>query len=80
MGGRSVEALVEGRDAPRTQLFHLASDPHELNDLLLSDTLGRGRAEELRALLAKALDVLPDAERKRYFSQRQRPRRTGKPL
>ena len=34
---------------------------------------------ELRALLAKALDVLPAAERKRYFSQRRRPRRTGKP-
>ena len=34
---------------------------------------------ELRALLAKALDVLPAAERKRYFSERRRPRRTGKP-
>lgn len=34
---------------------------------------------ELRALLAKALEVLPAAERKRYFSQRRRPRRTGKP-
>jgi len=35
---------------------------------------------ELRALLRKALTLLPDPERKRYFSQRRRPRRTGKPL
>ncbi|MAF66837.1 MAG: transcriptional regulator [Deltaproteobacteria bacterium] len=35
--------------------------------------------KELRALLAKALDALPAAERKRYFEERRRPRRTGKP-
>ena len=35
--------------------------------------------KELRALLAKALDALPAAERKRYFSERRRPRRAGKP-
>ncbi len=35
--------------------------------------------KELRALLAKALEALPAAERKRYFSQRRRPRRAGKP-
>ncbi len=35
--------------------------------------------KELRALLAKALELLPAAERKRYFSERRRPRRTGKP-
>ena len=34
---------------------------------------------ELRALLAKALGSLPEEERRRYFSQRRRPRRTGKP-
>lgn len=34
---------------------------------------------ELRALLAKALGSLPAAERKRYFSERRRPRRAGKP-
>ena len=33
---------------------------------------------ELRALLAKALELLPAAERKRYFSERRRPRRAGK--
>jgi DNA-binding transcriptional ArsR family regulator len=36
--------------------------------------------EEIRALLRKALRSLPESERKLYFSQRRRPRRTGKPL
>ena len=35
--------------------------------------------KELRALLAKALAALPATERKRYFSERRRPRRAGKP-
>jgi len=35
---------------------------------------------EVRALLGKALRYLPEDERRRYFSQRRRPRRTGKPL
>ena len=35
---------------------------------------------ELRALLKKALDQLPRSERERYFTQRRRPRRAGKPL
>jgi hypothetical protein len=34
---------------------------------------------ELRALLAKALERLPPDERKRYFAERRRPRRAGKP-
>jgi DNA-binding transcriptional ArsR family regulator len=36
--------------------------------------------KEVRALLAKALRALPRDERSRYFSQRRRPRRGGKPL
>ena len=36
--------------------------------------------EELQALLTKELDYLPEDERERYFSQRRRPRRAGKPL
>lgn len=35
---------------------------------------------ELRALLRKALRALPESERRRYFTHRRRPRRTGKPL
>ena len=34
---------------------------------------------ELRALLAKALELLPPEERKRYFAERRRPRRASKP-
>ena len=34
---------------------------------------------ELRALLARALDALPAAERERFFCERRRPRRAGKP-
>jgi len=34
---------------------------------------------EVRSLLAKALRALPPEERQRYFSQRRRPRRSGKP-
>jgi DNA-binding transcriptional ArsR family regulator len=35
--------------------------------------------DEIRALLKKALRFLPEDERRLYFSQRRRPRRTGKP-
>lgn len=35
---------------------------------------------ELRALLRKALAQLPLEERQRYFGERRRPRRAGKPL
>ena len=35
--------------------------------------------QELRSLLAKALLQLPAEDRKRYFSERRRPRRAGKP-
>ncbi len=34
---------------------------------------------EVRALLRKALDALPESERRRYFRERRRPRRSGKP-
>ena len=35
---------------------------------------------ELKVLLKKALDYLPDSERSKYFKERTRPRRTGKPI
>ena len=34
----------------------------------------------LRELLAVGLSSLPESERQRYFTQRRRPRRAGKPL
>ena len=36
--------------------------------------------DEVRTLLKKALSVLPDDERQRYFTERRRPRRSRKPL
>ena len=36
--------------------------------------------KELRALLARGLEALPAGERKRYFSDRSRPRPAGKPV
>jgi DNA-binding transcriptional ArsR family regulator len=35
---------------------------------------------ELRALLQKSIDVLPSSELEKYYRQRTRPRRKGKPL
>jgi DNA-binding transcriptional ArsR family regulator len=35
--------------------------------------------KEVRALLRKALDALPERERKQYFQKRRRPRRSDKP-
>lgn len=35
--------------------------------------------DDVRALLRKALQALPEKERERYFRARRRPRRSGKP-
>ncbi len=60
----------------------------ETNGVLLSRTVGRTRVFEfnvrnptvrtLRAFLEAELELLPDDEVKRYYRQRQRPRRAGK--
>jgi hypothetical protein len=57
--------------------------------ILVSVTKGRTRLftwnpryaflAEIRTLLQKALKALPETERRRYFAQRRRPRRMGKP-
>jgi DNA-binding transcriptional ArsR family regulator len=62
----------------------------ERSGLLVSLSKGRTRVftwnprypflPELRMLLRKALSSVPEEERRRYFAQRRRPRRTGKPL
>jgi hypothetical protein len=36
--------------------------------------------DDVRSILRKALGALPESERKRYFRQRKRPRRSGKPV
>ena len=39
-----------------------------------------GILKELKALLAKTLQFIPEDEKKKYFFNRSRPRRRGKPL
>lgn len=62
----------------------------EGNGVLLSRLVGRTRlfifnernptVRNLRKFLAAELDLLSDDDVRKYFRQRQRPRRTGKPL
>lgn len=69
----------------RDQLVRL-----EAQGALVSRTVGRSRvfqfnernptARNLRGFLRTELDLLPEADLRRYFRQRQRPRRTGKRL
>lgn len=62
----------------------------EGNGVLVSRTAGRTRlfmfnerhptVRNLRRFLAAELDLLADDDVRKYFRQRQRPRRTGKPM
>ena len=62
----------------------------EENGVLVSRTVGRSRVFEfntryptvrnLRSFLSAELERLPDEDVKRYYRQRQRPRRAGKKL
>ena len=62
----------------------------ELEGVLVSQLKGNTRLftwnpryaflEELKALLNKVFKWMPKAEKQRYYMQRTRPRRTGKPL
>lgn len=64
-------------------------DRFERAGLLVSQLKGRTRLftwnprypflSQVRALLREALRALPESERRRYFAERRRPRRTGKP-
>lgn len=65
-------------------------DRLETGGVLVSHSVGRTRVyewnprwpftEELQALLAKALNYLPEMDRQRLRENRRRPRRRGKPL
>lgn len=69
----------------RDQLLRL-----EAHGVLVSRTVGRARvfqfndrnptARNVRGFLRTEIDLLPESDVHRYFRQRQRPRRTGKPL
>jgi len=62
----------------------------ERSGVLASQLIGRTRLftwnpryplrNEFQAFLQKALSLLPESERSKYFRRRSRPRRTGKPL
>ncbi len=82
-------AIARSFDGLSLHMAQRQLDRFERAGALVSSLRGRTRLytwnarypfqKELRALLAKALDALPAAERKRYFSERRRPRRAGKP-
>jgi hypothetical protein len=65
-------------------------DKYEENGVLVAKKVGRSRLYlfnprfyfliELKALLRKALDSLPEKEVKKYYRNRKRPRRKGKAL
>lgn len=62
----------------------------ETNGVLVNRMIGRTRVfyfnernptvRNLRVFLREELDLLPKAELRKYYRQRQRPRRSGKPL
>ncbi len=83
-------AIAQTFDALPVSMVQRQLERLEAAGVLVSQLQGRTRVftwnprfafeDELRALLRKALRLLPAAERKRYFAARRRPRRAGKPL
>jgi hypothetical protein len=83
-------AIARAFDGLSLNMAQRQLDRFERAGALISSLKGRTRLyvwnpryafrRELRALLRKALEQLPEAERKRYFTERRRPRRAGKPL
>jgi hypothetical protein len=82
-------AIAKAFDGTTLHMVQRQLERFERAGLLVSGLKGRTRLytwnprypflAELRALLAKGLAALPVSERKRYFSDRRRPRRAGKP-
>ncbi len=76
-------------DRTPVNMVQLQLERLERGGILVSELRGRTRMfrwnprfaflAELRALLRAALESLSVEDRKRYFSARRRPRRTGKP-
>jgi len=74
---------------PSVTMVRRQLERFERAGLLVSVTKGRTRLftwnpryaflSEIRTLLQKALKALPETDRRRYFTERRRPRRTGKP-
>jgi hypothetical protein len=82
-------AIAKAFDGTTLHMVQRQLERFERAGLLVSTLKGRTRLytwnprypflAELRALLSKGLAALPASERKRYFSDRRRPRRAGKP-
>lgn len=85
-----AKAIADNFDDVSLSMVQRQLERFERAGLLVGLTKGRTRVftwnprypfvGEVRALLRRALDALPDEDRYRYFSARRRPRRTGKPL
>lgn len=84
-----AKAIADTFDDVTLRMAQVQLARFERGGVLISQLKGRTRLftwnpryafqRELRALLGRALESLPEADRRRYFMQRRRPRRTGKP-
>jgi len=84
-----AQAIADTFDDVTLRMAQLQLARFERGGILLSKLQGRTRLfqwnpryafqRELRALLRKALESLPKEDRERFFLQRRRPRRVGKP-
>jgi DNA-binding transcriptional ArsR family regulator len=84
-----AKAISDSFDDASLSMVQRQLERFERAGLLVSLLKGRTRLytwnprcpfrDEVQALLRKALQSLPADERRRYFTQRRRPRRTGKP-
>lgn len=82
-------AIADTFDGLSLNMVQRQLERFEVAGLIVSRREGRTRIyewnprypfrSEVRALLRKVLASLPAAERRRYFTQRRRPRRAGKP-
>ena len=85
-----AQAIANTFDDVTLRMAQVQLARFERGGVLISQLKGRTRLfswnpryafqRELRALLRKTLESLPESERKKFFLQRQRPRRTGKPV
>jgi hypothetical protein len=88
-GDGYAQAIANTFDDVTLRMAQVQLARFERGGVLVSQLKGRTRLytwnpryvfqAELRALLRRALDSLPDDERRRYFAMRTRPRRAGKP-
>ena len=84
-----AQAIATTFDDVTLRMAQLQLARFEAGGVLVSELKGRTRLftwnprypfrNELRGLLRKALESLPEADRKRFFAPRRRPRRSGKP-